>query len=203
MSSHLEKKYGKRGRIGALGEDFFDEALKRAGLDRFPRFRSLRIPDQPGKTSMRGDIDSVLANGNRIVLVDVKSWKGGVLWTLPIWFRPFIPLPFNGSKPMLDDCGRWQLSKNMITALDRMRYVLPEAEITAMVVFVPTRKSDLTSVPRSVRFFVWPGGIQSYISGEALDELEHRLGQVAQEVPTRTLQTLARLGRQSPLVGSD
>lgn len=203
MSSHLENKYGKRGRIGALGEDFFDEALKRAGLDRFPRFRSLRLPAQPGKASMRGDIDSVLANGNQIVLVDVKSWKGGVLWTFPVRLRPFKGLPFNGIAPMRDNDGRWRLSENMVTALDRMRDELPDAEITAMVVFVPTRKSDLTSVPRSVRFLVWPGGIQSYFLSEFFWELERRLGKEARKVPTRTLQTLAGLGRQSPLAGSD
>lgn len=200
MSNHLEKRYGQRGRVGALGEDYFDKALRRAGLDKYMRFRSLRIPDQPGKTSMRGDIDSVLANGNKLVLIDVKRWKGRVLWTVPILKEL---RPVNGLKPILDDRMRWQLSRNMTTALDRMRYALPDADVSAMVVFVPTHNGDLDSGPKSVRFFFWPGGIQSYTSGEAIYELTKRLGAEPEDVPTRTLQRLARLGTRCPLVGSD
>lgn len=203
MSNHLEDKYGERGRVGALGEDYFDRALKRAGLDKYPKFRSLRIPDQPGKASMRGDIDSVLVNGNKVVLIDVKRWKGSVLWTFPIALSPFNGLPFNGVKWILDNQKRWQLSKNMITALDRMRHVLPAADISAMVVFVPRNNWDANSAPRTVRFFIWPGGIQSYTSGKAIYELRKRLGLDLEDVPPRTLQMLARLGRRRPLVGSE
>ncbi|MFF7292039.1 nuclease-related domain-containing protein [Microbacterium sp. NPDC008134] len=187
--SHLPGTYGARGRVGAAGENYFARGLKRAGLTKFEVFYSLNIPDVPGKARMRGDIDCVIANGAKVVLIDVKRWAGSWLWTIPGTDKPL-----NGFLPYSKD-GEWGLSKNMITALDRMRLRLPEADISAMVVFVPTKNHDPESVPRSVDFLIWPGMIRSYISGHAFGELNLRLGNEVVDVPPSALHLLTQLKR--------
>ncbi|MGH8953679.1 MAG: nuclease-related domain-containing protein [Microbacterium sp.] len=187
--SNLSEKYGARGRVGAQGESYFAQGLKRAGLTKFEVFYSLNIPDVPGKKRMRGDIDCVIANGNKIVLVDVKRWAGTWFWTIPGTDKPM-----NGFLPYSKD-GDWGLSKNMSTALDRIRLRLPEADISAMVVFVPTKNHDRESVPRNVDGLIWPGMIRSYISGHAFGELNVRLGNDVVDVPQSTLHLLTQLKR--------
>ena len=187
--SNLSQKYGARGRVGARGENHFAQSLSRAGLTKFEVFYSLNIPDVPGKQSMRGDIDCVLANGNKVVLVDVKRWAGSWLWKIPGTSKPM-----NGLLPYSKD-GGWGLSQNMITALDRIRMRLPEADVSAMVVFVPTKDHDRESVPRNVDGLIWPGMIRSYLSGDAFGELGARFGNEVADVPQTTLQLLTRLKR--------
>lgn len=187
--SNLERTYGQRGRVGAQGENYWAQALKRAGLTKFKVFYSLNIPDVPGRPSMQGDIDCVIANGNKVVLVDVKRWAGHFFWTIPGTGKPM-----NGLVPYTKN-DEWKLSQNMVTALDRMRHSLPGADVSAMVVFVPTKNHDRESVPLSVDFLIWPGMIRSYVSGAAFDELYLRLGDEVEEVQPQVMHLLSRLKR--------
>lgn len=83
----------------------------------------------------------------------------------------------------------------MIAALGRMSLRLPEADIAAMVVFVPTKNHDRESVRRNVDGLIWPGTIRSYISGHAFGKLYSRLGYEVADVPQSTLHLLTELKR--------
>jgi hypothetical protein len=187
--------FGLRGRAGAKGEADFFRALSLAkhpetgvSLADFTVFRSLDIPASPG---YRGDVDLVIANGDRAVLVDVKRWSGRA----PYWTLPGTSRPMRGALPLREQ-GRWRLSHNMWTALDRYRAVLRDTpKLSAMVAFVPTSARDPESVPSSVRILRWPGGIGSYLAGAAFEELFRRLGTSPQEIPSSTARILSGLER--------
>ncbi|MDQ4214048.1 nuclease-related domain-containing protein [Microbacterium capsulatum] len=188
----LQETFGAQGRVGQLGERYFSRGIKKSGLDKFQVFYSLSIPDVPNRPHLGGDIDCVLVNGNRVVLIDVKRWAGSRFWSFPLlgevrpmkglgWYRPN---------------GDWKLSRNMEAAMERIRFKLPGADVSAIVVFVPTQDGDLNSVPGSVDLLIWPGAIRSFISGHAFAELYDRLGREVVEPAAHILQTLARLERR-------
>jgi hypothetical protein len=183
--------FGARGRVGAAGERLFvSTGLRNAGLDQFPTWTGLDIPTTPGSVPLRGDVDCVIANGDKVVLVDVKRWAKAVYWTVPgtrIGMKGLVPM---------SDGGRVGLSSNMGAALDRYRAALGGSHVSALVVFVPTTNHDPASVPTSVRWLTWPGGIRSYLAGEAYAELHQRLGPSVEPVPDRTRTLLERLVRR-------
>ena len=166
----------KRAVIGDRGEDYFGKALVNSGLDKFSVYRSLGIPAKGNQTRLRGDVDCVVANSDRVVLIDVKRWAGDYLWTLPFTNRPMRGL---GPLMMQKTKGgplEWKLSGNMAAAQDRYSAALPHAHVTSMVAFAPTNDRDRNSGPKNVQFLVWDGGIKSFTIGEALTELKLRLG---------------------------
>ena len=180
-------RFGKRGTVGDRGEDYFGKALVNSGLDRFAVYRSLGIPAKADQTRLRGDVDCVIANGDRVVLIDVKRWTGDYLWTLPFTNRPM-----RGLGPLLMQKTKsgpleWSLSKNMAAAQDRYSAALPQVLVTSMVAFAPTNDRDRDSGPKNVQFLLWEGGIKSYTIGEAVTELKLRLGpEVIEPLPEIT-----------------
>lgn len=179
-------QFGKHADIGAVGEKRFAQALRDAGLDTAADiYYSLGLPRGHGRKQTQSDVDAVLANGNRVVLVDVKRWKGNVIyWTLG-------GLPFRGLEPLTHG-GRWRLSANMAAALQRYREALPGVNVSAMVVFVPAPRG---AAPASVRWMKWPGGIRSFLLPAALRELHARLGSTYTTPPARVSGLLKSLER--------
>lgn len=168
-SSSARSRFGDQAEVGASGERYFETLLERAGLTQlYDVHFSLGIPQGRDQKATRynSDVDAVLVNGNKIVLVDVKRWKGNAIyWSVA-------GLPFRGLAPLSHDKG-WKLSANMAAALRRYKEALPGANITAMVVFVPTQRGHL---PTSVRWLKWPGEIRSYLSDSGMKEISRRLG---------------------------
>lgn len=190
--SGLSAKYGARGHAGAQGEKYWANLVKRAGFDKFEVYYSLSMPRRPGQTHLATDIDCVIANGNRVVLIDVKRWRGLFLWTLSL---RDLKIPIDVLRPRVME-GKWTLSKNMHAALDLVRYHLPEAEVSAMVVFVPTKDNDPGSVPFEVAFLKWPGDIKSYLAADGATEVKRRLGDEVEEVRPQIRHLLTRLTRK-------
>jgi len=182
--------FGARGRQGARGEAFYVSSLERYAAGRWRIFPSLSVP------GMRTDVDLAVANGDSVVLIDVKAWKGGHLWSFPVGTQSWMPM--DGLTPYIKpDSGTWgRLSRNMVMALDRYGSLLPGTRLSAMVVFVPTRGRDLNSVPDSVEFLFWPGLIRSFLSGPSAAELEDRLGSVEEDVPASIVRQLTSLQRR-------
>lgn len=187
--------FGKNAAVGDVGEDYFGKGLVNAGLTRFEAFHTLGIPARSNQAKLRGDVDWVVANGREVVLIDVKRWSGRYLWSVP-----GVNLPLDGVRPyrmrkQKNGPKVWApLSQNMAAALDRYRSALPHANVTAMVVFVPTVNGDRDSGPRDVRFLRWPGGINSYTAGEGFTELKRRLNwPEVVEVPSEIMSVLTGL----------
>ncbi len=165
-------KFGDAAKVGAAGERYFAEMLRREAIDSIADvFYGLSIPRGRSKAyqstgARQADVDVALVNGNTLVLVDVKRWKGNsVYWTLGgLPFRDFMPLMHR---------GEWKLSANMATAVRKYREEFPGVNVSAMVVFVPTQKGN---APASVSLFKWPGGIRSYLMPAGMKELRRRLG---------------------------
>ena len=130
-SNQAQTKFGKQGEIGASGERHFAQMLQRAALDEvYDIFYSLSIPRGRDfkATAMKSDVDVVLLNGNQLVLVDVKRWKGtGIFWSMS-------GLPFRDLSPLTLG-GKWKMSANMAAAMRRYKEALPGVHVTAMVVF--------------------------------------------------------------------
>lgn len=164
--------FGGNEKIGAAGERYFAESLRKSGaLHRYEAWYSLRIPSPSGKRRFRGDpdVDMAIASGNKIVLVDVKKWASGHhYWSL------FGNYPFRGLTPMRKESGDWSMSANMKLAVERYRQALPGVTVSGLVVFVPTSKTG--KLPASVAFLMWPGGIRSYLTSDAIYEITRRLG---------------------------
>lgn len=179
-SSDAVGKFGHKATIGAQGETYFAQAIAAAGLDRlYATYYSLSLPvTTTSRQHQKSDVDAAVVNGNTIVLIDVKRWKGGtVLWSVS-------GLPFSGLSPLVMDNG-WKLSANMAAAVRRFKEALPGAKVSAMVVFVPTQRG---STPTSVRWLKWPGDIRSYLLADASKELTARLGSPAE--PALRVQSL-------------
>lgn len=161
--------FGSNAIPGQIGENFYDRGLANAGIkEKYSVYRSRSIPASPGQREFGTDVDTVAANAEAVLLIDVKKWSGDeVYWS------------FNGKgykgllRPALHDKNgqpKWLLSRNMEIALERYREALPsDIRVHAMVVFVPP-------IPRSVRFLTWPGGIRSYRADESYDVIERVLG---------------------------
>lgn len=161
---------------GRAGEDFYDRGLANAGIkDSYSTYRSRSIPTPRGEKQFSGDIDFVEASESAVLLTDVKKWAGGHhYWS-------FGGRGFKDLQPALrDKDGRPKLalSKNMELAMERYRSELPsDIRVHGIVVFVPADGRNLSSVPRSVRFLIWPGGVRSYLAAESYDVIERVLGE--------------------------
>ena len=183
-----EDRFGKRGVVGNQGEDYFGKALVNSGLDKFTFFRSLGIPAKPNQVKLHGDVDCTISNGLDLILIDIKRWKRGFLWAIP-----FTHWPMRGWMPLVmakrkGQAPTWnKLSSNMAAALDRYSAALPHANVSAMVIFVPTVDRDPDSGPEHVELLIWPGAIKSYTVGEAISEIMLRLGaEVVEPLPEIT-----------------
>lgn len=187
-TAEAQHKFGGAAEVGASGERYFAQVLKREGLDGvFDIFYSLSLPrgGSFGNKRYDSDVDVVLVNGNRIVLLDVKRWKGAKFyWSLG-------GMPFEGLVP-LSQGGKTKLSANMAAAVRRYKEALPGVSVSAMVVFVPTHRGV---APASVRFLKWPGGIRSFQVPAAVRELKTRLGVQRQVPAAKTIGLLNSLQR--------
>lgn len=173
----LSSRFGeRRGRVGDQGESFLSKAFRNSGLYKFSIWHDLGLPARAGQSKLSTDVDFAIANGSNVILIDAKRWSGSFLWTLPnSW-------PMSGLLPLRMPKTRnapkvWsQLSSNMAAAVDRYQQHLPKANVSAMVIFVPTIDSDRDSGPKHVEFLIFPGLIRSYRVGAAIGEIERVLG---------------------------
>ena len=186
-TNQARSRFGGQADVGAAGERYFGQIVKREALDQvYDVFYSLSIPkSRHSSKALASDVDAALLNGNRLVLVDVKRWKGnGVYWSMS-------GLPFMGFSPLMHG-GKWKMSANMAAAVRCYREALPGVQISAMVVFVPTQRGN---VPASVRWLKWPGGIGSFLLPAAVRELRTRLGSERKPPAAHTFGTLSALQR--------
>jgi len=203
-TSDLQKKFGAAGGIGARGETQYLKALRNALPPGYTITHSLSIPEtRDDKAAMSGDVDVAIASGNKLVLIDVKAWKGpssywspaGVLAVitanLDLKAIPLLVKPWRGFRPYLLN-GKWKASQNMLLALNRYRKRLKGADVSAMVVFVPANGAP----PRSVHLLGWPGGISSFRSKHSFEEIINRLGPPTPPTPA-IKQLLAEMSRTS------
>lgn len=174
LSSHFG---AKRAKAGNQGERFLSMAFKNAGLDKFSIWHDLGLPAKAGQSKLSGDVDFAIANGSNVVLIDAKRWGGSFLWSLPKAWPMSGLLPLRMPK-MQNGPKVWsQLSGNMAAAVDRYQQLLPKANVSAMVIFVPTIDSDRNSGPKHVEFLIFPGLIHSYTVGVAMGKIEGLMGQ--------------------------
>lgn len=184
----MHQKFGHNAIIGAQGEKYYGNVLDRAGISsQYEVHSSLNIPNvSNSKSSYSSDVDFAVANGNTLILIDVKKWSAGKMY----W--SFMGFPFKGMSPMLKD-GKWRLSQNMVTAVERYQRNLPGINIEAMVVFVPTTRNG--AMPTSVGLLFWPGKIRSYLAGDSIHKLPKILG-IPSPVNPMIRSLLARMTRR-------
>jgi len=184
-----KRQFGKNADIGAAGERAYMQTLRKAGLtDIYDVHASLRIPQAKGGGGTRysSDVDFAVANGNRLILVDVKRWASG------FHYWSFMGFPFKNLVPMMKG-GKWRMSANMAGALARYRDNLPGVHVEGLVVFVATNNRG--AMPASVGFLRWPGGIPSALSGDSIHRIRRVLGKKAEPVDPKIKSLLGRMTR--------
>lgn len=183
-------QFGHHAKIGADGERHFQKALIGSKVNQdYNIWWSLSIPQDPsGGRRYRGDVDVAIANGNKLVLVDVKKWAAGkVYWSL----FGISSLSFKGFE-RIGGGSDGGLSKNMSLAVDRYSKNLPGIQVSAMVVFVPTTKRGTVPTLLGLR---WPGGIKSYLYNDGARAIRKRLGEPVHEVDPSVAALLGRMLR--------
>lgn len=158
-------------KAGLVGEQALDRMFRNSPeIAVYSFWRSLRIPNKPGQKAYHGpDVDFIVANGNRLILVDCKKWSAGEFyWTLG-------GKVMKGFKPMSEK----QISRNMEMAVDRYKSALPGHTVMGIVVFVPTQRG----LPTSVGFLRWPGGIKSYLPSGGVRKITSFLGDRQEVTP--------------------
>lgn len=190
------KKWGDNAIVGMLGEQYFADALRRAGLTgSYEVYGSLNIPTPANQrhNQYSSDVDCAVANGNNLLLIDVKRWASGFhYWSI-------FGFPFKNLTPMTKGNGQWALSGNMAAAVARYRDALPGVNVQAIVVFVPTKSKGM-AMPASVGLLRWPGGIRSYLTQDALYKIKSILGQ-PQPVEGKIRAVLGSMVRRSKAHG--
>lgn len=153
-------------KAGASGERAFESMIMRdSDLAMYDRWKSLRIPAKPGQKRYSSDVDFVMANGNSVVLIDVKRWEANkVYWSI------------GGTQMKGFSVMKEKQSRNMELALARYREAMPGVTVHAITLFMPTPKG----LPTSVRFLTFPGGIRSYLPSDGARKIKSLLG-----APTR------------------
>ena len=187
-SAEARRQFGDQAEVGASGERHFAQILKQHAFDQTcDIFYSLGIPQGKhfGAKALRSDVDVAVVNGNSVILIDVKRWKGSCV------YLSLGGLPFRDLTP-LQSHGGWKMSANMAQALRRYREALPGVNVTAMVVFVPTHRGV---APTSVRWLKWPGGVRSFLVPAAIRELRARVGVERQVPDARIIGLLNRMQR--------
>lgn len=153
----------------------------------------LSIPVGKDGKQFDGDVDFVAASGNRLVLIDVKLWKPGIYFSIPLTRRnrPGSRVAFRGVRRHVDNKA-W-MSQNMLIALERYQERLGKhgVKVTAMVVFI---RSGSTGV-HFTRSLVWPGGIRTFDDAESFTELYHRLG-APESANSQTVSLINKLTRK-------
>lgn len=175
-ASDLDKKNVSAGKFG---EQTFAREVSRDGyFNDVDVFASMKIPAKGKQKSYNTDVDFVVASGNKVILVDVKSWsalgpgsnpKAGVV--KPAFYWSLFGTVFNRFTK------KSQASANMKMATERYReYLQGVATVEAMVVFAPTKgKGGKEYLPASVSLLRWPGGIKSYLMRDGIQRMKKRL----------------------------
>ncbi|QWT25109.1 NERD domain-containing protein [Subtercola sp. PAMC28395] len=143
---HLDR-FGAKGEQGSVGERIYVDRIRRRFGDRYEVFTSLSIP------GFAGDVDLFLLNGDRLVILDIKYWRSAFYCSIPWWPRPIYPR--RDLVPLLKD-GMWELSRNMVLALNTPRALLPDLVIHAGVVFAPMPRQPERLF---VNLLFWPGPV--------------------------------------------
>lgn len=170
--------------------------------------RSARRKDASGKEfshRYKSDVDFVFANGNNVVLVDVKGYASKKFyWTA--WFLGDFRIReglFGFKKAKAKDGTETvqSLSQSMQMAVNQYSELLPEANITALLLFVPVgkvRTADMThaadprKLPSSVTFLRAPGNIRAYSQEKGFGVINRLLGPQKVAVPDHIRHTFDR-----------
>lgn len=95
---------------------------------------SVRTPARTGQKRYNSDIDLVVVNGRRVILIDAKRWEAGhVYWSL-------FGVPMQGWRRMRRNNTPMKPSRNMAMAQSRVAQDLPGAHVTSMVIYTPTKR---------------------------------------------------------------
>lgn len=146
------------------------------------------------------DVDFVFANGSNVVFVDVKGYAANrFYWTA--WFAGDYRIRegmfgFKKAKSKNGSGGSEEtvqsLSRSMDMAVNQYSELLPEASITALLLFVPVGKvrsgdlmhaADPRKLPSSVSLLRAPGGVKSYKQEQGFSVINRLLGSEEATVP--------------------
>ena len=187
-SSAAHEKFGKTVIAGQIGEKALAAKLQTNPKTRsYDLYQSLGMPTKPGRKRYNSDVDMVLANGNRVVLIDAKNWSANKFyWSMGgTVFENFgVKRDRNSGEPV-------KTSKNMDMAVNLYNEYLPGVQVLGMVVFVPTK----AGLPTSVKLLRWPGGIGSYLPNDAIRKITNFLG-APQETNDKVFQRLNALAKR-------
>lgn len=154
--------------LGVKGETLFAKALAKEGiLGNFDSYWSVAMPRKDlvlPDHSLDTDIDCVLTNGSKIILIDLKYYTSGEgTWTNT--GDGVVLIDRATGKPV----GKvHKTTRNMEMALDRFKKLFPASQVEAYVVLMPTDRGEAT-VDRSVE---WPGGIPAVTAREMIRALK-------------------------------
>lgn len=131
----------QRAAIGAAGEYQFAQILTETGLiDHMDTFWSVAMPSTIGFTpdsTLDTDIDCIVVRGRTVILVDVKKYPGGD-GTYYANTNDTLLFSDNTTGELVGKDHR--MSKNMTIALDRFTHLMPNHDVSAIVVIVPTER---------------------------------------------------------------
>ena len=165
--SRSSSQFGKKNAAaGAVGERIlFSELDSNPFTSGYDIWSSMRLPNY----SPNVDVDIVVSSGNKVVLLDSKMWAAAHnYWSI-------FGMPMQDFAPRRERDGSWKaLSKNMANAKDRYTREMPFAQVSAMVLFVPTGKRK--TPPKSVRFLKFPGNVRSYQMQDGVRRVHRILG---------------------------
>lgn len=142
-------------KLGVRGEELFAKSLVKEGLASvMDSYWSVAMPSENSfvpDSTLKTDIDCVLAFDNTVILVDVKYYTGG-----NVTYRDNGQHIFCFDNETGNEIGQSKvMSKNMQTAYTRFHHLLPRGtQLYALVVFVPTDRGAAT-----VDDVTWPGNI--------------------------------------------
>ena len=138
------------------------------------------------------DVDFVFANGNKIIFVDVKGYAASKFYWTAFFANDYrVREGLTGFKTDKND-KITSMSSSMNMAVNQYSELLPDADIKAIILFVPVGKvrsgtygepADPRKLPGNVTFLRGTGGVRSYKMEEGFREINKHLGIEEHHVP--------------------
>lgn len=182
----------KSTKFGLVGERNFAKALAVTGLlQRLHTAWSIPMPaaDNPAKRHPRykTDIDCAIATRRTLYLVDLKHYKAG-----DVTFRQHgeTLLCVDNSTGLQVGAPR-KMSHNMELAVELVQKHWPDANVTAVVVLIPTDQGEGAVAEGTC----WPGGIPLLTLSGFLADLDQAAADTARGVNRAALAGLAALAK--------
>ena len=154
-------------KLGIMGEQLFSKALKKDGIiNNVDTFWSLSMPSENAlipDSKYDTDIDCVIALGNTLLLVDLKYYTGG-----QVVYRSHEDQLYCLDGVTGGLINQKSMSSNMKMAYERFAKNLPQYDVNALVVFIPTNRGV-----GSIDNVFWPENIPAVNLPETLNYLHN------------------------------